>query len=235
MLDKLKELIDKALGNDKRHPVEGALLASAGGAASTGLSVLTAIPALVAISGKDKSTIANGEQMEALKKVWDKLGVTYEGTTLASLLNGPHFNPSTNSIHSTVDDLGILAHETGHAKNFNDVAKLGKLAQKLHMASYGAGRVGTAAGTIAASLAAAVGADDDTVRNIGLLGSGSSVPMLAEETLASIRGAKLLNAIKGVPFKGKLKAFVGLPTYLSAAAAPMAPWAAFKTYDAIKD
>lgn len=231
MLDKLKEIIAKAMGNDKRDPAEGSFLASAGNTVTSGLGLLSTLPAMNVINGKDKSTIANEEQMEALKKVWDKLGVKFNEFTL----QGPHFNPLDNTINSTVNDLGVLAHETGHAKNFNDIAKLGDLAKKLHLASYGVGKVGTAAGTIAASLAPLLGADDDTVRNIGLLGSATSVPMLTEETVASIRGAKLLNAIKGVPFKGKLKAFMGLPSYLVAAASPMAPWAAFKTYDAIKD
>jgi hypothetical protein len=64
-------------------------------------------------------------------------------------------------------------------------------------------------------------ADDDTVRNLGLAGTALQAPMVAEELMASTRGALKLGKLK---LPGKLRAFAGVPTYLASAAIPMLPW-----------
>jgi hypothetical protein len=176
---------------------------------------------------------AEPKAIEALTRQWDKLGVKRIIGHLDEASYGPHFNPDAKILAVSKDDLGVLAHETGHAKNWKTVKKLfGKNGPLLHNLMYGLSRAGSKLSTGVASLTALFGADDDTVRNIGIAGSAAAVPMLAEEIVASARGANMLRKLK---LPGKARAFSGLPSYLITAAAPMTPWLGMKAYDKITE
>lgn len=184
-----------------------------------------------------KSYAATGnvepKAMEALKRQWDKLGVKRVIGHADEALYGPHFDPKEKILAVSKDDLGFLAHETGHAKNWKTAEKLlGKNGPKLHSLLYRLSSAGSGAAAGIASLSALFGADDDIVRNVGIAGSAAAAPMLAEEIVASARGANMLRKLK---LPGKLKAFSGVPSYLVAAAAPMAPWLGIKAYDKITE
>lgn len=107
----------------------------------------------------------------------------------------------------------VLAHEMGHhlqGKNWMRVNTFGKIPNRL-----------APVGMILTNLAEASGADPDTVdtvskgiAGVGTLGGGLATA--ASEAHASWLGSKKL------PFKSRLKAFVGVPTYLGHAMAPAA-------------
>lgn len=140
----------------------------------------------------------------------------------------PSFNPSLNKIYipgKTISP-GVLAHEWGHALNENTIKKLGgKSLQNVWMKLYGLGSPLASLSTTAALAAIGTGASEDTLRNIGLAGAATQAPRIFEEITASIRGAAKL---KKLNMPGKLKAFIGIPTYLTSAALPMMPWLAKK-------
>lgn len=177
--------------------------------------------------------VAEPKAIEALTKQWDKLGIKRVIGHADESKYGPHYNTKEKILAVSKDDLGVLAHETGHAKNWKTAEKLfGKYGPKLHSLLYGLSRAGSGAAAGVAGLTALFGADDDTVRNIGIAGSAAAVPMLAEELVASARGANMLRKLK---LPGKLKAFSGIPSYLAVAAAPMTPWLGIKAYDKITE
>jgi hypothetical protein len=114
---------------------------------------------------------------------------------------------------------GVLSHELGHALNMRAAKKLaGKKGAIAHM--LGVGPLFMAAGA-PASIAHLFGADTDTLGALGAGGVALSMPRLAEETLASVRGARLMKRLK---LKGRWKAFVGLPTYAMHSVLPAIPW-----------
>lgn len=114
---------------------------------------------------------------------------------------------------------GVLAHELGHALNMRSVKKLaGKKGAIAHM--LGIGNLFMAANA-PASIAHLLRADTDTLGMLGAGGVALTMPRLAEETLASIRGARLMKRLK---LKGRWKAFVGLPTYFMHSTLPAIPW-----------
>lgn len=169
--------------------------------------------------------------LKGMQDVWRELGVSRAKDYAKDVIKSPHYNPLDSTIYADVDNLGILAHETGHAMNDKSIKSLlGKPGSIAHKALYGTGRLGVMAGGAAASLAALLGLEDDTVKNIGITGTALSAPMLAEELVASARGARMLRKLKA-PLKSRLGAFGGIPTYLLAAASPMAPWLGMKVYD----
>lgn len=139
-------------------------------------------------------------------------------------LDMPGYDPISKSIIGISDSPAVMAHELGHAKTFNKIEKLfGPAGSKLHTALYGMGRPSSVLGGVAAGIAGLYGADSDTVRDIGLVGAAGTVPMLAEEVAASTHGFKDLGKVgKKLPYK--LKAFIGVPSYLSAGLLPLAPW-----------
>lgn len=173
--------------------------------------------------------------LKGMERIWKKMGLERMKGSAAEDLHGPHFNPVFNTINATEDNLSILAHETGHAKNHATIKKwLGKPGVWAKNIAYGSGKLGMLLGGAGASLAALGGADDDTVRNIGIAGTAATAPMLAEELAASARGANMLRKLKA-PMKSRIGAFVGLPTYLLGAASPLAPWLGMKAYDKITE
>lgn len=125
---------------------------------------------------------------------------------------------------------GITAHELGHAKNmkhgwfgkrfFKSPTDFVRMAQGGSMLSL---PVGLAAPGIMA------GTENETVENIAAgVPLALSAPLLAEETIASGKGAVALNKVLknrgmgAVPrWKESLKAFSGLPTYYAASSLPL--------------
>lgn len=141
---------------------------------------------------------------------------------------GPFFDPATNEIQIPNKAVapGVLAHEWGHALNAKTIKKLGgKSLQKVWNGLYDLGNPLSSFGTSAAMIATGTGASEETLRNIGLAGAATQAPRIMEELIASARGAAKL---KKLNMPGKLKAFVGIPTYLTPAALPMIPWLAKK-------
>ena len=173
--------------------------------------------------------------LKGMEAIWKKMGLERVKDHWSEEMFGPNFNSRSNTLNVTKDNLGILAHETGHAKNHASIKKLfgkpGVLAK--HIMS-GAGKFGSMLGSVGGSLAALFGAEDDTVRNIGIAGSAAALPQFAEEIVASARGANMLRKLKA-PMKSRLGAFVGLPAHLLAVAAPMTPWLGLKAYDKLKE
>lgn len=150
------------------------------------------------------------------------IGVTPKSTF------GPAFVPDVNEIHipGRAVTPGVLAHEWGHALNTATLKNLGgKSLQKAWMTLYDLGKPLSRLGTTAALAATGAGASEETLRNIGLAGAAAQAPRLIEELAASARGAAKL---KNLNMPGKLKAFVGVPTYALPLAAPMMPWLAKK-------
>jgi hypothetical protein len=98
---------------------------------------------------------------------------------------------------------GILAHELGHHTG-------GKLMARANQF----GRVASGIGTLGALTAT----DENTSRNRAMTGSASFLPTLISEFDASRRGAQIMKNLK---LPGRMKAFVGLPTYAIMAGAPM--------------
>lgn len=141
---------------------------------------------------------------------------------------GPAFDPAINKIFipgKTVTP-GVLAHEWGHALNSATLKKLGGAPLKnAWSALYSLGHPLAALSSTAALAAIGTDASEDTIRNIGLAGVAAQAPTLTEELIASARGAAKL---KKLNMPGKLKAFLGIPTYLAPMALPMMPWFAKK-------
>ena len=137
----------------------------------------------------------------------------------ASYLNKTIYMPGKNL------PVGVLAHEWGHALSEDAITKrLGRKANSLWNKLYGLGQSTGGPGllgTMPALISSLADADDDTVRNLGLAGTALQAPMVAEELMASTRGALKLGKLK---LPGKLRAFAGVPTYLASAAIPMLPW-----------
>lgn len=141
---------------------------------------------------------------------------------------GPAFDPFDNKIFlpEKTTTPGVLAHEWGHALNSATLKKLG--GKPLHhtwSALYGLAHPLNALSTTAALTAVGSGASEDTLRNIGLAGTAAQTPRLIEEIVASARGAAKL---KKLNMPGKLKAFIGIPTYIAPMTLPMMPWLAKK-------
>lgn len=118
---------------------------------------------------------------------------------------------------------GVLAHELGHALNARTIKKLGGgKAAVAHLLTVGPLAMAAA---LPSGIAHTFNADTDTLGMLGAGGAALTLPRLAEETIASARGAKLMKRLK---LKGKWKAFAGLPTYLALPALPMIPWVSRK-------
>jgi len=131
-------------------------------------------------------------------------------------------SPTVNSFQEK--DLGFLAHEIGHHKNVKALSK----AKLLH--PYMATRMaGTSLGSAGGALGAAFAKDDKTARNIALVGTGLTLPTIAEEATATFRGIKGLTKYYGSFGKamkqgGGLRMLAGNSSYLALPAAPLAAY-----------
>jgi hypothetical protein len=120
---------------------------------------------------------------------------------------GPAFDLKNNFINlpEYLKNPSVLAHEAGHA-----------LGSKPLLWASAAGKQIGALSVLPSLLAP----NEETSRTIALGGTAAMVPTLYSEIDASIRGASLLKRLK-VPFSGRARAFLGIPTYLAAASLPM--------------
>lgn len=136
----------------------------------------------------------------------------------------PSFLTNQNKIKLNNKNIaaGILAHEWGHGLvNRKLQGTIGSGLTKLWDRLYSLGASTAPIAALAAAGASVDGASDETVRNVGLIGSSLQVPRLVDELAASIQGAKKLHQLK---LPGKLGAFAGLPSYLATASLPLLPW-----------
>lgn len=137
--------------------------------------------------------------------------------------------PSLNTVWANPgikDDAGhILAHELGHARQ----RKL--LLDRWFKTLRGAGAAATAYGGLAPFLRS----DPDNARNDALIGTAGMLPTLGVEFDASLRGSNLMKRLaqqEGTwskmklldKLKYRLGAFKGFPSYLAAAALPLASY-----------
>jgi hypothetical protein len=107
---------------------------------------------------------------------------------------------------------GILAHELGHYTRGTGLAQLGR---QLH----GVGSM--------SALLPAIMKDDDNASMAAAAGSAFSLPMVADESLASWAGSK---ALRGNGFMRRLAPFAGVPTYALAASLPWGVYGAKKLF-----
>lgn len=197
----------------------------------TDLGVTAALSAVPRVASKlykntplVQSSIFNSSDIAArdkLHKVIRRMGINK-----LEHAAGPAMSPAINGGKQTLllpkgskPAAGVLAHELGHALNMRTAKKLaGKKGAQAHMLGI-VNLFGLAQKP--AAIAHFFGADTDTLGVLGAGGVALSLPRLAEETLASVRGARLMKRLK---LKGKWKAFVGLPTYVMSSALPAIPW-----------
>lgn len=109
---------------------------------------------------------------------------------------------------------GVLAHEMGHGSG--NLLTAQQSARNNLLANAGSS-LGFTAGLLASPFAST-----KTLGVIGGIGTGLSVPRLAEELRASWRGYNMLRD-QGADFKTSIGAFAGVPTYMAAGAAPLIP------------
>lgn len=133
---------------------------------------------------------------------------------------GPHYHPINKSINVAMnpkhlDKYGksIFAHEFGHSQSPMMKMKGGAFI-------YGGSKLLTGTAVFAQAMNCFYNSDDESRRKvaktINMAGGISSLPMIAEEIGASIRGTKLLN-LKGAD---RARAFVGVASYISLAFSP---------------
>lgn len=123
-----------------------------------------------------------------------------------------HYNPKDNTIainqkHS--QSPGVLAHELGHREGMQKYKSLPKI--------YRGGSVVGGLGTLVAGFTE----DKDTADKASLIGTLGYGGVIGNELDASRRGYSMLRNA-GVGKLRALKAFMGVPTYLSLMAAPYA-------------
>lgn len=192
-----------------------------------GLANLLAAQGVSKLSDTYSSNVVLKEQpkqqslVKKLVKLIEKDGIKVETNADVKF---PTFFSDTNKISFNGKNIpaGILAHEWGHGlfdralKN-----KIGAGLTKAWNSLYSLGGASAPVALLASAGASVDGASDDTVRNVGLIGSALQVPRLIDEIAASAQGVKKLQQLN---LPGKWRAFLGVPTYLLSTAAPMIPW-----------
>ena len=133
---------------------------------------------------------------------------------------GSHFNPANSTIDLAFKDKykngkiakSIFAHELGHSAKMQHAPK--------RIALYGGSKIATNGAAVAAIINC-FNNDEESRKKIGnaisIAGGAASIPMIAEEIGASIRGTKMLG-LKGMD---RARAFIGIPSYIALA---MSPW-----------
>lgn len=138
----------------------------------------------------------------------DKLNVSALGQNMSKPIKGPldaAYNSFTNTVGVSRDaHPGIFAHEAGHAKGTQNFMWSNILGKNL--------------GSLA-SLYALFGTRDKSTADTAAMVSGG---LMAAGTLPSEIDASRLgfSMLRKLPFKDRIKSFVGLPTYLLAALVP---------------
>lgn len=123
------------------------------------------------------------------------------------------FNKQLSSPRGIRSDPAYIAHELGHAHD-PLVANMKGIPAAVSRVLYGLGSTGGVFG--AASMP-----DQDSARRAATIGTAMTLPTLAHEGYASIKGMQLLRqASRKIPLKVLLKTLSGIPTYGAIAAAP---------------
>lgn len=127
------------------------------------------------------------------------------------------------------------AHELGHikVKRFLNKYLENKTLHRITGIKNKLFKAGPALGFLGSTAAALAGADTNTVRNIGLLGTISTLPTLAEEAAASYLGDKHMDK-HNIKYN-KVRNWIGFPTYLVSAVTPLLPWLTKKMIDSYKN
>lgn len=163
------------------------------------------------LKGMSRELSANAPTRGGFKNWLMNLGLNNQKKTVEAIGKQPGFyHPGREGIidpsiayNTRFKTPGILAHELGHHTG-------GKLMTRANQF----GRMASGIGTLGALTAT----DENTSRNRAMAGSASFLPTLISEFDASRRGAKIMKNLK---LPGRMKAFVGLPTYAMMAGAPM--------------
>lgn len=127
------------------------------------------------------------------------------------------------------------AHELGHIKvrRFLNKYLENKTLHRINDIKQTLFQAGPALGFLGSTAAALMGADTNTVRNIGLLGTVSTLPTLADEAAASYLGAKHMDK-HNIKYD-KIRNWTGFPTYFVSAVTPLLPWLTKKMIDSYKN
>lgn len=190
---------------------------------------------------KDRSLIPEDEA-DAIDDIVDYIDDEADtGIYNANLLFGtgfnPHYNPAFNAISndSTVD-VGIIAHEAGHALNAKDKSLKRKLNEGIITNTLA--NLGMGATPLAIAMTPAKNLKDQssllkkvfkTKKGLAGLAALLASPQLIEEARASFKGSKLINDhLEDASVLDLLKSWKGFPTYAMAAASP---YAVAKSYD----
>lgn len=214
---------------DRNAKKDAALAAGAGMTGATGLSYASASPLLVAqnmkMNGLGKLEEELPQNLKNLKVNGNEnIGAYLKRKGIKFNMNGhpagPHFNPANNTIDLAFKDKykngkiakSMFAHELGHsAKMQNNIARCN---------IYGVSKIATN-GAVVAAMINCFNSDEESRKKIGnaisVAGGAASIPMIAEEIGASIRGTKMLG-LKGMD---RARAFIGIPSYIALA---MSPW-----------
>jgi hypothetical protein len=140
---------------------------------------------------------------------------------------GPHFSPETRTVNMGIlDDMGIMAHELGHAEQpwLQWRHRTNPLWKRLiSAAAAGVTRVVPMKATGLSSLVSAFSDSEDASLASAAGASATYLPLLAEEIDASRRGANIIGrAIPKATLLQRLSTAKGLPTYMAAATIPFA-------------
>lgn len=217
----------------KEETPPGVALGAAGTGmlASGGLSYATVRPVqsklkkgneFFQFASKELPDQLKGLKVNGTEKISDYMKRKGLSFTNGASASGPNFNPATNNIQLGVQDKhmgtwgkSLFAHELGHS------VKLAKKGANLPGGIYTYAISKNLTGTMAlGQLINCFNNDDESRQKIGkalsVAGGVSSIPMIAEEIGASIRGTKMLG-LKGAD---KARAFAGIASYVTLALSP---------------
>lgn len=186
---------------------------------------------------KDRSLIPDDE-VDAIGDIVDYVGDEV-GTDLYD--SGTDFNPHYNTVLNSISDdstvdVGIIAHEAGHALNTKDKSLKRKLNEGIIRNTLA--NLGVNAAPLAIALTPAKNLKDQssllkkvfrTKKGLAGLAALLASPQLIEEARASFKGSKLINDhLEDASVLDLLKSWKGFPTYVMGAASP---YIVAKSYD----
>lgn len=220
MLKKYSFILEN-IQNDDNSLATNIGSAGAGLLASGYLSKLSTNP-IQKYYTRDVSQLSNLDYLKGVK-IYNKYNLNdYLTRNNLKITNnikgGTHYNPRTHSINMGLSKSGgnkigksLFAHELGHSISLkNNPTKFGVY----NMSK----RIGGASALI--QLINCFNKDDESRKRLGkqisIVGGVSSIPMIAEEINASIRGSKMV----GLKGKDKAKAFMGIGSYIVYALSP---------------
>jgi hypothetical protein len=143
----------------------------------------------------------------ATKKGYPKVDFLFDA-------NEDSFSPIEKRVRLTRDSpLGVAAHELGHSRSSHTGTVLRQGLSRLTLP--------------ASAMIPFMDENSDEAKFLTAAGTVSSMPRLAEEVVASVRGHRLLNELgktRKLRIRDKASPYVGLGTYLVQALAPIAAY-----------